>query len=159
MADVHFMEAYGLYFSYSHLWVLGFKGYLAHGPYFLGYDRSRSRKRVKFDCMTAFLNCCVPRADCNCMEAYVMYFWHILLWVLCLKSYLVHGHYFLGYDRPRTRKWVKFDHFWGPLGPRVTQHMDLTSLDMIVQQPEIEFSSTVWQPIWAVAAQGHISIL
>ena len=86
------------------------KGYLLHGPYFLGYDRTRTRKWLKFDCMAAYLNC-FPRADFHfkkpractisspkfdCMAA-------------GSKGYLLHGPYFLGYDRTRTRKWLKFD--------------------------------------------------
>ena len=108
-AVFHFMDAYGLYCSHTHLWVLGAKGYLLHGPYFLGYDHSRTRKWVKFDCMAAYLNCCVPNADFHFMEVYGLYCLHTHLWVLGSKGYLLHGPYFLGYDHSRTRKWVKFD--------------------------------------------------
>ena len=53
--DFYLMEAEGLYYSYTHVWVPvpGSKGYLLHGPYFLGYDHSRTQKLVKTDCMTA----------------------------------------------------------------------------------------------------------
>ena len=33
-ADFHFMEAYGLYYSYNQYWTHSSKGYLVHGPCF-----------------------------------------------------------------------------------------------------------------------------
>ena len=108
-ADFHFMVAQGLYYSYTHLWVAGSKGYLLHGPYFLGYYRTRTRKWVKFDCMAAYLNWCVPKVDFHFMEAEDMYYSYTHLWAPGSKGYLLHGPYFLGYDRTITRNWVKFD--------------------------------------------------
>ena len=108
-ADFHFMEALCPYYSYTHLWVLGSKGYLIYGRYFFRYDRPRTWKWVKFDSMAAYLNCCVPREDFHFMEVYGLYYSYTHLWVLGSKGYLLHGHYFLVYDRTKTRKWVKFD--------------------------------------------------
>ena len=134
---------------------------------------NKNTKMGKFDCMAAYLNCCVPRADFHFMEASGLYYSYTHSWVPGCKGYLLHGPYFLGYDRTRTRKWLKFDCMaayltaasqgrisilWKPractirtpicgsLGSRVTCCMDPTSLDMIAQEHENGLSSTVWKP-------------
>ena len=61
------------------VWV---QGYLVHGPYFLGYDRSRTGRWVKLDYMAAYLNCCVPRADFYFMEAKGLHYLYCHFWVL-----------------------------------------------------------------------------
>ena len=47
-ADFHFMEAYGLYYSYTQYWTHSSKGYLVHGPCFPRYTCLDIRKCTKF---------------------------------------------------------------------------------------------------------------
>ena len=47
-ADFHFVEAYGLYYSYTQYWTHSSKGYLVHGPYFPRYTYLDIRKCTKF---------------------------------------------------------------------------------------------------------------
>ena len=47
--DFHFMEAYGLYYSYTQYWTHSSKGYLVHGPCFPRYTCLDIRKCTKFN--------------------------------------------------------------------------------------------------------------
>ena len=73
-ADVHFMEAYGLYYSYTHYWTHSSKDYFVHGPCFPRYTCLDIRKCTKFKRLSHYLIRCVHRADFHFMEAYGLYY-------------------------------------------------------------------------------------
>ena len=54
-ADFHFMEAYGLYYSYTQYWTHSSKGYLVHGPCFPRYTCLDIRKCTKFKRLSYYL--------------------------------------------------------------------------------------------------------
>ena len=62
-ADFHFMEAYGLYYSYTQYWTHSSKGYLVHGPCFPRYSSLDIWKCTKFKRLSHYLIRCVHRAD------------------------------------------------------------------------------------------------
>ena len=90
-ADFHFMEAYGLYYSYTQYWTHSSKGYLVHGPCFPRYTCLDIRKCIKFKRLSHYLNRCVHRADFHFMEAYGLYYSYTQYWTHSSKGYLVHG--------------------------------------------------------------------
>ena len=77
-ADFHFMEAYGLYYSYTQYWTHSSKGYLVHGPCFPRYTCLDIRKCTKFKRLSHYLIRCVHRADFHFMEAYGLYYLYTL---------------------------------------------------------------------------------
>ena len=62
-SDLNFMEAYGLYYSYSQSCTHSSKGYLVHGPYFPRYTCLDIRKCTKFNRLSQYLIRCVEKAD------------------------------------------------------------------------------------------------
>ena len=90
-ADFQFMEAYGLYYSYTQYWTHSSKGYLVHRPYFQRYPCIDIRKCTKFKRLSHYLICCVQRADFHFMEAYGLYYLCTQYWTHSWKVYLVHG--------------------------------------------------------------------
>ena len=62
-ADFHFMEAYGLYYSYTQYWTHSSKGYLVHGPCFPRYTCLDIWKCTKFKWLSHYLIRCVHSAD------------------------------------------------------------------------------------------------
>ena len=107
-ADFHFMEACGLYYSYSQSWTHSSKGYLVHGPYFPGYTCLYIRKCTKFKRLSHYLIRCVQRADFNFMEAYGLYYSYTQYWTHSSKGYLVHGPCVPRYTCLDIRKCTKF---------------------------------------------------
>ena len=55
-ADFHFMEAYGLYYSYTQYWTHSSKGYLVHGPCFPRYTSLDIWKCTKFQAIITLPN-------------------------------------------------------------------------------------------------------
>ena len=96
-ADLHFMEAWGLYYSYSQSCTHNSKGYLVHGPCFPRYTCLDIRKYVMFKRLSHYLNRCVHRADFHFMRAYGLYYLCTQYWTHSSKGYLVHGPYFQRY--------------------------------------------------------------
>ena len=107
-ADFHFMEAYGLYYSYTQYWTHSSKGYLVHGPCFPRYTCLDIRKYTKFKRLSHYLIRCVHRADFHFMEAYGLYYSYTKYWTQCLKGYSVHGPCFPQYTCLDIRKCTKF---------------------------------------------------
>ena len=91
MADFHFMEAYGLYYSYTQYWTHSSEGYLVHGPCFPRYTCLDIRNYTKFKRLSYYLIRCVHRADFHFMEAYDLYYSNCQSWTHSSKGYLVHG--------------------------------------------------------------------
>ena len=107
-ADFHFMEAYGLYYSYTQYWTHSSKGYLVHGPCFPRYTCLDIQKCTKFKRLSHYLIRCVHRADFHFMEAYGLYYSYTQYWTHSLKGYLVHGPCFPRYTCLDIRKCTKF---------------------------------------------------
>ena len=107
-ADFHFMEAYGLYYSYTQYWTHSSKGYLVHGPCFPRYTCLDIRKCTKFKWLSHYLIRCVHRADFHFMEAYGLYYSYTQYWTHSSKGYLVHGPCFPWYTCLDIRKCTKF---------------------------------------------------
>ena len=103
-ADFHFMEAYGLYYSYTQYWTHSSKGYLVHGPCFPRYTCLDIRKSTKFRRLSHYLIRCVQRADFHFMEAYGLCYSFIEHWTHSSKGYLVHGPCFPRYTCLDIRK-------------------------------------------------------
>ena len=110
-ADFHFMEAYGLYYSYTQYWTHSSKGYLVHGPCFPRYTSLDIRKCIKFKWLSHYLICCVNRADFHFIEAYGLYYSCTQYWTHNSKGYLVHGPCFPRYTCQDIRKCTKFKHY------------------------------------------------
>ena len=107
-ADFHFMEAYGLYYSYTQYWTHSSKGYLVHGPCFPRYTCLDIWKCTKFNWLSHYLIRCVHRADFHFMEAYGLYYSYTQYWTHSSKGYLVHGPYFPRYTCLDIWKSTKF---------------------------------------------------
>ena len=107
-ADFHFMEAYGMYYSYTQYWTYSSNGYLVHGPCFPRYTCLDIRKCTKFKRLSHYLIRCVHKADFQFLEAYGMYYSYIQYWTHSSKSYLVHGPCFPRCTCLDIRKCTKF---------------------------------------------------
>ena len=107
-ADFHFMEAYGLYYSYTQSWTHSSKGYLVHGPCFPRYTCLHIQKCTKFKRLSHYLIRCVHRADFHFMEAYGLFYSYTQYWTHSSKGYLVHGPCFPRYTCLDIRKCIKF---------------------------------------------------
>ena len=107
-ADFHFMEAYGLYYSFTQYWTHSSKGYLVHGPCFPRYTCLDKRKCTKFKRLSHYLIRCVHRADFHFMEAYGLYYSYTQYWTHSSKGYLIHGPCFPRYTCLDIRKCTKF---------------------------------------------------
>ena len=107
-ADFHFMETYGLYYSYTQYWTHSSKGYLVHGPCFPRYTCLDIRKYTKFKRLSHYLIRCVHRADFHFMEAYGLYYWYTQYWTHSSKGYSVHGPCFPRYSCLDIWKCTKF---------------------------------------------------
>ena len=66
-ADVHFMKAFGLYYSHTQFWTHSSKDYLVHGPYFPWITCLDIRKSTKVKQLSHYLTRCVQRADFHFM--------------------------------------------------------------------------------------------
>ena len=113
-ADFHFMEAYGLYYSYTQYWTHCTKGYLVHWPYFPRYTYLDIRKCTKFMRSSHYLIRCVHRADFHFMEAYGLYYSYTQYWTHSSKGYLVLGPCFQRYTCLHIRnstKWRRLSHY------------------------------------------------
>ena len=153
------MEAYGLYYSYTHYWTHSSKGYLVHGPCFPRYTCLDIWKCTKFKRLSHYLTRCVHRADFHFMEAYGLYYSYTQYWTHSSKGYLVHGPCFPRYTCLDIRKCTTFkrlSHYlirwvhrlisilWkpmvcttrtpniGPIASRATWYMDHASHDTLV---------------------------
>ena len=107
-ADFHFMEAYGLYYSYTQYWTHSSKGYLVYGPCFPRYTCLDIRKCTKFKRLSHYLIRCVHRADFHFVEAYGLYYSYTQYWTHSSKGYLVHGPCFPRYTCLDIWKCTKF---------------------------------------------------
>ena len=108
-ADLHLMEAWGLYFLYSQYWTHSSKGYLVHGPCFNRYICLDILKYIKFKRLSHYLIRCVQRADFHFMDAYGLYYWHTQYWTHSPKGYLVHGPCFPRYTYLNVGKFTNFN--------------------------------------------------
>ena len=68
-SDIHFMKAYGMYYSYTQYGIHSSKGYLVHGPYFQRFTCLALRNCIMFNRLSDPFDCCVHRADFHLMEA------------------------------------------------------------------------------------------
>ena len=109
MADFHFMEAYGPYYSFTKYWTHSSKGYLVHGSCFPRHTCLDIRKCIKFKRLSHYLFRCVHRADFHFMEAYGQYYSYTQYWTHSSKGYLVHGPCFPLYTRLDIRKFTTFN--------------------------------------------------
>ena len=113
-ADFHFMEAYGLYYSYPQYWTHSSKGYLVHGPCFPWYTCLDIRKCTKFKRLSHHLIRCVQRADFNFEEAYGLYYSYTQYCIHSSKGYFVHGPYFQRYNFLAIRNCTMFKRLSDP---------------------------------------------
>ena len=86
-ADFHFVEAFGLYYSYTQYWTHSSKGYLVHWPCFPRYTCLHIRKSTKFRRLLHYLIRCVQKADFHFMEAYGLYYSYTQYWTHSSKGY------------------------------------------------------------------------
>ena len=107
-ADLHLMEAWGLYYSYRRSWNHSSKGYLVHGPCFPRYTCLYIRNCTKFKRLSHNLIHCVQKADFHFMETYVLYYSCTQYWTHSSKGYFVHGPCFPRYTCLDIRKCNKF---------------------------------------------------
>ena len=85
-ADFHFVEAFGLYYSYTKYRTDSSKGYLVHGPCFPRYTCLDIRKCIKFRRLSHYLIRCVQKADFHFMEAYGLYYSYTQYWTHSSKG-------------------------------------------------------------------------
>ena len=107
-ADFHFVEAFGLYYSYTQYWTHCSKGYLVHGPCFPRYTSLDIRKCTKFRRLSHYLIRWVQKTDFHFMTAYGLYYSYTKYWTHSSKGYLVHGPCFPRYTCLDIRKCTKF---------------------------------------------------
>ena len=91
-ADFHFMEAYGLHYSFTQYWTHSSKGYLVHGPCFPRYTCLDIRKGTKFKRLSHYLIPWVQKDVFHFVEACGLYYSSTQYWTHSSKGYLVHGH-------------------------------------------------------------------
>ena len=72
--DFHFMEDYGLYYSYSQSWIHSSKGYLGDGPHLQQCTCLDIRKCTEFKRLSYYLTRFVQRPDFHFIETYGLYY-------------------------------------------------------------------------------------
>ena len=119
-ADLHFVEAFGLYYSYTQYWTHSSKGYLVHGPIY--HDTLVIRKSTKFRRLSQPNGLYYSYAASTGlisilwkpMEAYGLYYSYTQYWTHSSKGYLVYGPCFPRYMRlgiPKCTKCKRLSHY------------------------------------------------